>query len=86
MVRSASNETHASTTDPEARLYRKGPGKEDEALPRRTCVVQSCNDDVVDACLTEPIAMGYELITALEAVKERPPVTPILDASPAQRR
>jgi transposase len=23
-----SNETHASTTDPEARLYRKGPGKE----------------------------------------------------------
>jgi hypothetical protein len=23
-----SNKTHASTTDPEARLYRKGPGKE----------------------------------------------------------
>ncbi len=23
-----SNETHGSTTDPEARLYRKGPGKE----------------------------------------------------------
>ena len=23
-----SNETHASTTDPEAKLYRKGPGKE----------------------------------------------------------
>ena len=23
-----SNDTHASTTDPEARLYRKGPGKE----------------------------------------------------------
>ena len=23
-----SNETHASTTDPHARLYRKGPGKE----------------------------------------------------------
>ena len=23
-----SNETHESTTDPEARLYRKGPGKE----------------------------------------------------------
>ena len=23
-----SNETHTSTTDPEARLYRKGPGKE----------------------------------------------------------
>ena len=26
-----SNETHASTTDPEARLYRKGPGKEAKA-------------------------------------------------------
>src|ERR1700719_2906270 len=25
-----SNETHASTTDPQARLYRKGPGKEDK--------------------------------------------------------
>jgi hypothetical protein len=25
-----SNETHASTTDPQARLYRKGPGKEAE--------------------------------------------------------
>ena len=27
-ARSGRNETHASTTDPDARLYRKGPGKE----------------------------------------------------------
>jgi hypothetical protein len=27
-----SNETHVSTTDPDARLYRKGQGKESEAL------------------------------------------------------
>ena len=26
-ARSAANETHASTTDPDARLYRKGPGR-----------------------------------------------------------
>jgi hypothetical protein len=28
-----SNETHASTTDPEAKLYRKGKGKETKASP-----------------------------------------------------
>ena len=28
-----SNETHASTSDPEARLYRKGPGKEPVITP-----------------------------------------------------
>ena len=27
-VRSRSNQTHRSTTDPDARLYRKGPGME----------------------------------------------------------
>ena len=32
-----SNETHASTTDPEARPYRKGPGKEVQALLHGTC-------------------------------------------------
>jgi type IV secretory pathway VirD2 relaxase len=28
MARRAANDMHASTTDPEARLYRKGKGKE----------------------------------------------------------
>jgi transposase len=42
-----SNETHASTTDPEARLYRKGPGKEAKlcrmghALMERTATASS---------------------------------------------
>jgi hypothetical protein len=48
-----SNATHASTSDPEARLYRKGPGMEarlaflGHALKENRCGV------VMDACLTQ---------------------------------
>jgi transposase len=31
------NDTHASTTDPDARLYRKGPGAKDRARKARLC-------------------------------------------------
>jgi len=59
-----SNETHASTTDPEARLYRKGPGKEAKLCFMGHALMENRNGLVVDACLTE--ANGHaERIAAL---------------------
>jgi transposase len=48
-----SNATHASTTDPEARLYRKGPGKEAKLCFMGHALMENRNGLVVDACLTE---------------------------------
>ena len=48
-----STETHASTTDPEARLYRKGPGKEAKLCFMGHALMENRNGLVVDACLTE---------------------------------
>src|SRR5277367_6241038 len=44
-----SNETHASTTDPEARLYRKGPGKEAKLCFMGHALMENRNGLVVDA-------------------------------------
>jgi transposase len=46
------NETHASTTDPDARLYRKGRGKEAKLSYIGHLVMENRNGLVVDACLT----------------------------------
>jgi transposase len=77
-----SNETHASTTDPEARLYRKGPGKEAKLCFMGHALMENRNGLVVDACLTE--ANGHaEQIAALHMVEprsDRPrPITPGAD-------
>ena len=48
-----SNETDASRTDPEARLYRKGPGKEAKLCFMGHALMENRNGLVVDACLTE---------------------------------
>lgn len=48
-----SNETHASRTDPEARLYRKGPGKEAKLCFMGHALMENRNGLVVDACLTQ---------------------------------
>jgi transposase len=48
-----SNATHASRTDPEARLYRKGPGKEARLCFMGHALMENRNGLVVDACLTE---------------------------------
>ena len=48
-----SNDTHASLTDPEARLYRKGPGKEARLCFMGHALMENRNGLVVDACLTE---------------------------------
>ena len=47
------NETHASRTDPEARLYRKGRGKEAKLCFMGHALMENRNGLVVDACLTE---------------------------------
>ena len=48
-----SNETHASRTDPEARLYRKGSGKEARLCFMGHALMENRTGLVVDACLTE---------------------------------
>ncbi len=65
-----SNKTHASTTDPEARLYRKGPGKEAKLCFMGHALMENRNGLVVDACLTE--ANGHaERIAALHMIEPR---------------
>src|SRR5579863_2462484 len=73
-----SNQTHASTTDPDARLYRKGPGKEAKLCFMGHALMENRNGLVVDACLTE--ANGHaERIAALHMIEpcaDRPrPIT-----------
>jgi len=65
-----SNETHAATTDPEARLYRKGPGKEAKLCFMGRALMENRNGLVVDACLSE--ANGHaERIAALHMIEPR---------------
>jgi hypothetical protein len=65
-----SNETHASTTDPEARLYRKGSGKEAKLCFMGRALMENRNRLIVDACLTE--ANGHaERIAALHMTEPR---------------
>jgi hypothetical protein len=65
-----SNETHASTTDPQARLYRKGPGKEAKLCFIGHALMENRNGLVLDACLTE--ANGHaERIAALHMIEPR---------------
>jgi len=47
-----SNETHASTTDPDARLYRKAAGRESRLCFMGHVLMENCNGLVVDAVLT----------------------------------
>ena len=65
-----SNATHASTTDPEARLYRKGRGKEAKLCFIGHALMENRNGLVVDACLTQ--ADGHaERIAALAMIEPR---------------
>ena len=47
------NQTHGSTTDPEARLYKKGKGKEAKLCFMGHGLMENRHGFVVDACLTE---------------------------------
>ena len=63
-----SNETHASTTDPDARLYRKGPGKEAKLCFIGHGLMENRYGLLVDACLT--LADGHaERVAALHMIE-----------------
>src|SRR4051794_18678697 len=65
-----SNETHASTTDPDARLYRKGPGKEARLCFMGHGLMENRHGLLVDACLT--LADGHaERVAALHMIEPR---------------
>ena len=65
-----SNDTHASTTDPDARLYRKGAGKEAKLCFIGHALMENRNALFVDACLTK--ADGHaERIAALHMIEPR---------------
>ena len=65
-----SNATHASTTDPEARLYRKGAGMEARLAFLGHALMENRCGLVVDACLTR--ADGHaERLAALVMIEKR---------------
>jgi IS5 family transposase len=65
-----SNQTHASTTDPDARLYRKGPGKEAKLCFIGHGLMENRSGLLVDARLTP--ADGYaERVAALHMIEPR---------------
>jgi transposase len=73
-----SNATHASATDPDARLYKKGPGKEAKLCFIGHGLMENRSGLLVDTCLTE--ADGHaERVAALAMIEpyaDRPrPIT-----------
>ncbi|MER8850149.1 IS5 family transposase [Mesorhizobium australicum] len=65
-----SNETHASTTDPDARLYRKGRGKEARLCFMGHGLMENRHGLLVEACLT--LADGHaERVAALHMIEPR---------------
>lgn len=76
--RKRSNETHVSTTDPDARLYRKGPGKEAKLCFIGHGLMENRAGLLVDACLT-PAGGHAERVAALAMIEphaDRPrPIT-----------
>ncbi|MER9362947.1 IS5 family transposase [Mesorhizobium sp. M0019] len=65
-----SNETHTSTTDPDARLYRKGRGKEARLCFLGHGLMENRHGLLVEACLT--LADGHaERVAALHMIEPR---------------
>jgi len=65
-----SNETHVSTTDADARLYRKGPGKEDKLCFVGHGLMENRHGLLVDTCLT-PADGHAERVAALAMIEPR---------------
>jgi transposase len=65
-----SNETHASTTDPDARLYRKGRGKEAKLCFIGHGLMENRSALLVDTCLT-PANGHAERVAALHMIEPR---------------
>jgi transposase len=63
-----SNKTHASTTDPDAKLYRKGPGMEAKLRFIGHGLMENRSGLLVDACLT-PAGGHAERVAALAMIE-----------------
>jgi len=63
------NDTHSSTTDPDARLFRKGAGKEAKLAHMGHLLTENRNGLIVDARLTEANGTA-ERSTALEMIAD----------------
>ena len=63
------NDTHSSTTDPDARLFRKAAGKEDKLCYTGHLMMENRNWLVVDARLTEADGTA-DRATALGMIKD----------------
>ena len=72
-----SNETHASTTDPDARLYRKGPGKEAKLAHMGHLLMENRSGLVVAARMTPATGRAEReaAIAMVEAVPGRRRIT-----------
>ena len=66
--RKRSNETHASTTDPDAKLYRKGPGKEAKLCFMGHGLMENRFGLLVGTCLT-PANGHAERVAALAMIE-----------------
>src|SRR3974377_1194268 len=63
------NDTHSSTTDPDARLFRKGAGKEAKLCHMGHLMTENRNGLIVDARLTEANGTA-ERATALDMIED----------------
>ena len=80
-----SNDTHASTTDPDARLYRKGKGKETKLCFIGHGLMENRHGLLVDACLT--LAGGHaERVAALHMIEPRADRPTAITGRPPARR
>jgi transposase len=72
--RKRSNETHASTTDPEARLYRKGAGMEAKLAFLGHALMENRSCLIVNACLTaaDGQAERTAALVMIEPLADRP--------------
>jgi len=68
------NDTHGSTTDPDARLYRKGPGKEAKLCFIGHGLMENRSGLLVDACLTPADGHGERVVALvmIERHADRP--------------
>jgi transposase len=66
-----SNATHASTTDPEARLARKGSGKEAKLAYQGHALMENRHGLVVDTCVTQAIGTAEREAAAVMATNLR---------------
>ena len=69
-----SNATHASTTDPDAKLYRKGPGMEARLCFLGHALMENRSGLLVNACLTQANGHAERLaaLAMIEAHADRP--------------